>query len=101
MLDMLKSLAGPGADPDVLAFYLEAATDAALSYCNRSDLPPGLQNLVVQWALEAWRDRDGAVQSLSEGDASVTYAQAAHGAGSVLRDARARLNPYRRLGTLS
>ena len=76
-------------------------TDKALAYCNRDDLPVRLQNLVVQWALEAWRDRDGAVQSLTEGDAAVTYAQAAARADDVLLDARAQLNPFRRLGTLS
>ena len=101
MLDKLKLLLGDsfaGQDA-LLSFWLDAAIDFALSYCNLSELPQRMENLVVRMAADLARSSSGGTaKSLTEGSKSVTFASVADfDPSGLLGSYAAQLNAFRRL----
>lgn len=109
-LGKLKALLGiPAEDAsrDIpLQFALEDVEETILNYCNLKKMPAGLTNTAYRMAVDLYRnDRPGegsapvAVASISEGDTSTSFTSAADALnGGILKDYRAQLNRYRKLG---
>jgi len=108
MLAKLKILLGIDGDSEdaVLAFCLDFATQAVLAYCNLDELPSALEWTVTAMAADKYRMEGygkkeapmGAVASLSQGDVSVSYKDAAsQDTSGLLKNYTTILNRFRRL----
>lgn len=108
MLVKLKSLLGitEGGQDTVLSFCLEFAARAALDYCNLGELPTALEWTVTAMAADKYRMEGygsaeaptGAVSSVSQGDESISYKEAAaQDASGLLKNYTTTLNRYRRI----
>ncbi len=65
---------------DLASFALDRVTDAVSAYCNIvvADLPAELDNGIIGMAIQEldsclWSDADSGVQSITEGDVSVSF----------------------------
>jgi len=82
MLTTLLSLLGADVDKDMAKFCLSVAIDHVLDYCNIPKIPLRLKTTVIRIAADIYRVEgygnaeapDGAVQSVKEGEQSITYA---------------------------
>ena len=108
MLAKLKNLLGMTEDSEdaVLQFCLDFATQAVLAYCNLDELPSALEWTVTAMAADKYRMEGygkkeapmGAVASLSQGDVSVSYKDAAsQDTSGLLKNYTSTLNRFRRL----
>lgn len=108
MLARLRILLGIAEDSEdaVLQFCLDFASQAVLSYCNLDALPEALEWTVIAMAADKYRMEGygkkeaptGAVSSLSQGDVSVSYQDAAaRDTCGLLKNYTATLNRFRRL----
>lgn len=70
---------------------VEMAAQRACAYCQREDVPPGMEQAVAALAL-ALQDGGEVVKSLTRGDTSITY--------DISQGPATLLAPFRRLGTL-
>ena len=88
-----------------LQFVLDDVQETILNYCNIETLPSGLVNTAYRMAIDLYRyekpgeaDSPIRVASISEGDTSTSFANAAEALeGGVLKDYKAQLNRYRKL----
>lgn len=107
-LDTVKALLGvTDTSKDVqISFAIDDAKEAIMNYCNIDDIPYGLQNTLIRMAVDLCRNESygsesvsGRVNSLSEGDTSISYGSAYDETftGSVLKDYVKTLNRYRRV----
>ena len=72
-LKLLLGLAGEAQD-DLLSMLLDQQTRLALAYCNRAELPPALEGVVVQMAAAAYNRRGAEGESArSEGGVSRSF----------------------------
>lgn len=78
-----------GADGDAI---VTMACERACAACNRSDIPPDMEQAVA--ALAAAIVSGGNVKALKRGDTSLTFT------ASGAEDVSALLSPWRRLGTV-
>ena len=74
-----------------LELKLNIGIDEILAYCNRSDIPANMENLVVEILAERLTEGAKEVSSYREGDVSISYANTERFNG--------RLNPFRLIGT--
>lgn len=92
MLGKLRLLLGnEDEDEEKLAFMLDAAVEAVLSYCGIESLPKALENTVVLIAADMFKGSEA--KSISEGDIRVDFAEAEQFAEKY----RERLARYKRL----
>lgn len=94
----------------VLSFILANVEEVILNYCHLEELPRGLTNTAYRMAMDLYRNENigdadgggGAVQSISEGDTTVSFRANAYDAvfaESLLKDYKTQLNRYRKLVT--
>ena len=113
MLDKLKLILGVKKEDaekdDVFTFTLETVQDEVLNYCNISEIPPALENIVVRMAADLYRSEGFgqaaapvAAKSIKRGDVTVDYGESRTvsnitGGKSVLDDYKAQLQAFRKL----
>ncbi len=109
MLERLKLLLGiEGEETDaLLSFSLDSAKETILNYCNIEEVPEGLTMTWIRMAADFYQnelpgaaDSDG-VSSISLGDTTVAFGnktKTEQYLGSILKDYKAQLNRYRRVG---
>lgn len=108
MLTKLKILLGITEDSKnaVLQFCLDFAVQAAIDYCNLDVLPAALEWTAIALAADKYRmegygsaeAHTGAVSSVSQGDESISYKDAANqDVSGLLKNYTVTLNRYRRL----
>ena len=94
---------------ELVDFALAKAEDLICGFCGRCQVPAGLYHIHVNLALDLYRSESfgseevqGAVKQITEGDTTVTFASAAssseNAALAFLKDYKAQLTPYRKLG---
>lgn len=109
----LKSLFGIPVDDTSkdgrLSFALGFVTDAIKSYCNLSEVPAALENVVLQMAEDYYRSKYSeefpqaqVIQSVKRGDVTTTFgaakASVKAGPGAVfVQNYTAQLNAFRKL----
>ncbi len=82
----------------LLGDYIQSYTDAVTNYCNREDLPPRLEYVVLDLSESRFRRRGREdIQSLSRGDYKVTYAVSPQEAQDELRPYEKSLNRFRKV----
>ena len=83
--------------------------DMVCNYCNIEEVPKGLENVLLNMAVDLYRaeslgqeQAEGTVKSITEGDVTVSFASASaiseNSGMQFLKDYTAQLNRYRRLG---
>ena len=84
-LERLKKLLGIADDSkdEVLQFTIDNVMDMVLNYCNITEVPEKLENIILSMCVDKYRAESlgsetsqGAVKSISEGDVSVSYGSA-------------------------
>ncbi len=99
ILEKVRVLVGDSTSIDVLNLYIDIATDKVKNYCNREDIPKGLENVIVQMvADEVKKANAGDVQAIKRGDVSVQFK--ADNKGSTLDKYKDQLRVYKKLRTL-
>lgn len=114
-LEKLKKLLGIPLDDNskdfLLEFTLDKARDMILNYCHISEVPQGLENIMIGIAMDLYRSENlgneekslGSISSISEGDTTVSYSSnnynTAIGAGGAdfIKNYKIQLNKYRKL----
>lgn len=83
--ELVKVMLGDNAPADaVIEFYVQSTVERVLAYCNRTDIPDGLTNTVVEITLDRLTERFGSskskygdglkiVKGASDGSQSVSY----------------------------
>ena len=110
-LERLKKLLGIADDSkdEVLQFTIDNVMDMVLNYCNITEVPEKLENIILSMCVDKYRAESlgsetsqGAVKSISEGDVSVSYGSAYSVSDNpgmeFLKGYKAQLDRYRRLG---
>lgn len=110
MLEKIKELLWiTGSEQDsLLSFILSTTSQKVKNYCNREDVPEGLELIIVEMVMEQYKSNAGIkdVAAIKRGDTQISYAQGAFnqltGAGGAdfLKNYKAQLNRYRKVGTL-
>lgn len=88
---------------------LDKVSDMVCNYCNIDDVPKGLENVMLNMAVDLYRaeslgqeQAEGSVKSITEGDVTVSFASASSASENLgmtfLKDYTAQLNRYRKLG---
>lgn len=95
MLNKLKTLLGikdSGLD-ELLSLYLEMAGQKAMNYCNRSDILPEMELVVIEMAAAKYKTQQsgdgsgGAIESIKRGDTEIKYASGSNqGSGEDVLD---------------
>ena len=111
MLERLKKLLGIADDSkdEVLQFTIDNVMDMVLNYCNITEVPEKLENIILSMCVDKYRAESlgsetsqGAVKSISEGDVSVSYGSAYSVSDNpgmeFLKGYKAQLDRFRRLG---
>ena len=110
-VDKLKLLLGIKDDTqdDVLEFVIDTVRDEILNYCNLTEIPTALGNVMVRMAADLYRSEGygnatapQAAKSVTRGDVTIQYGNGAAtaeitGAKSVLDDYKGQLRAFRRL----
>lgn len=110
-LEKLKLLLGVKSEEkdNILLFVLDKIQDMVCNYCNIDEVPKGLENVMLNMAVDLYRaeslgqeQAEGTVKSITEGDVTVSFASASaiseNSGMQFLKDYTAQLNRYRRLG---
>lgn len=110
-LERLKKLLGIADDSkdEVLQFTIDNVMDMVLNYCNITEAPEKLENIILSMCVDKYRAESlgsetsqGAVKSISEGDVSVSYGSAYSVSDNpgmeFLKGYKAQLDRFRRLG---
>lgn len=106
---LLNKLLGGDADTEILDFILAKGEAMILNYCRLSALPEGLETLLLALCVDIFRaeqpgqaQASGSIKSVTEGDVYVSYSTATavseNPAMDFLKDYRAQLNRYRKMG---
>ena len=111
MLERLKKLLGIADDSkdELLQFTIDNVMDMVLNYCNITEVPEKLENIILSMCVDKYRAESlgsetsqGAVKSISEGDVSVSYGSAYSVSDNpgmeFLKGYKAQLDRFRRLG---
>lgn len=102
ILDSTKLLLGIQTEDkdEILSFIIGDAADSIKAYCRIDELPGALYGLCAQMAVKSYRDSGyGAeeapktVQSISEGDRSVTFKAQSDTTG-IIANFKERLRPF-------
>lgn len=107
-LDKLKMLLGitDNAEDERLTFVLELVIDEIRNYCNISEIPKELQNVLIRICMDVWRGgaygTDGipqAVESVRRGDSDITFGASTmyESVQSIMTQYKAQLNAFRNL----
>lgn len=113
----LLGITGTALD-EKLTFAYEDATETALAYCNRDDIPSGMQNTVLRMAMELYKSGastgastastgSSVVKAITIGDTKTEYAtdsasvtaSAQISSASILNDYKQVLRRYRKVGS--
>lgn len=110
-LERIKKLLGISDDSkdEILQFTIDNVTDMVLNYCNITEVPEKLENIILSMCVDKYRAESlgseispGAVKSISEGDVSVSYGSAYSVSDNpgmeFLKGYKAQLDRFRRLG---
>lgn len=110
-LEKLKLLLGVKNEEkdNILLFVLDKTQDMVCNYCNIEEVPKGLENVLLNMAVDLYRaeslgqeQAEGNVKSITEGDVTVLFASVSaiseNSGMQFLKDYTAQLNRYRRLG---
>ena len=110
-LEKLKLLLGVKSEEkdNILLFVLDKIQDMVCNYCNIDEVPKGLENVMLNMAVDLYRaeslgqeQAEGTVKNVTEGDVSVAFSSASaiseNSGMQFLKDYTAQLNRYRRLG---
>ena len=107
-IEMLKTILGITGKDELLQFVLDTVMDEVKNYCNITEIPSELDNIILRMAADVWRSegygnvsRPQTAASVSRGDVSVSFdgqstAEIA-GLKSILDDYRAQLAAFRKL----
>lgn len=93
-LKMLLEIEGTDED-ERLTFILESTEQKILNYCNIKALPAELENVLIEMAADYYNSSEGVASSVQVGDTSVSYRK---DEDSIIREYKAQLNRFRRLG---
>ncbi len=109
-LQKLKLLLGLENDDkdELLLFVIDKVSDMVCNYCNIKQVPKGLENVMLNMAVDLYRaeslgqeQAEGNVKSITEGDVSVAFSSASaiseNSGMQFLKDYTAQLNRYRKL----
>ncbi len=109
-LQKLKLLLGLENDDkdELLLFVIDKVSDMVCNYCNIKQVPKGLENVMLNMAVDLYRaeslgqeQAEGTVKSVTEGDVTVSFASASaiseNSGMQFLKDYTTQLNRYRRL----
>lgn len=110
-VEKLKTLLGitTGDKDFIVEFILAKASDMICNYCNIDTVPVGLENVMLNMAVDLYRAEslgqeqvEGAVKSISEGDVTVSFSSASsvseNPGMAFLKDYTKQLDRYRRVG---
>lgn len=110
-LQKLKLLLGVKSEEkdNILLFVIDKVSDMVCNYCNIKQVPKGLENVMLNMAVDLYRAEslgqeraEGNVKSITEGDVTVSFASASaiseNSGMQFLKNYTAQLNRYRRLG---
>ena len=84
-LEKLKLLLGVKNEEkdNILLFVLDKTQDMVCNYCNIEEVPKGLENVLLNMAVDLYRaeslgqeQAEGTVKSITEGDVTVSFASA-------------------------
>ena len=110
MLERLKKLLGIADESkdEILQFTINNVTDMVLNYCNITEVPEKLENIILSMCVDKYRAESlgsetsqGTVKSISEGDVSVSYGSASvsdNPGMEFLKGYKSQLDRFRRLG---
>ncbi|MDO5096506.1 MAG: head-tail connector protein [Peptostreptococcaceae bacterium] len=85
MLNKAKLLLGikDNDSDELLSLYLEMAKQKAMNYCNRDDIPPEMELVIVEMVATKYKESQsaggggGAIESIKRGDTEIKYASGA------------------------
>lgn len=102
LIQKMRLLLGDDAKDEYIGLALDTATEEILNYCNIKEIPDGLMNTLVHMAADVYRIADygssaAAVQSITEGDVTVSLGNGAEEENSLVSKYRSQLNRYRKL----
>lgn len=87
-----------GSEDSLLSFLIEDCINRVKGYCRISDIPSELETVLPLMAARYYSvsgaDGEQAVQSISQGQRSVTYESAAVRRDDWLNDFKSRLDPF-------
>ena len=92
----------------ILCFVLDKIQDMVCNYCNIEEVPKGLENVMLNMAVDLYRAEslgqetaEGTVKSITEGDVTVSFSSASavseNSGMQFLKGYTAQLNRYRKL----
>lgn len=92
----------------ILYFVLDKIQDMVCNYCNIEEVPKGLENVMLNMAVDLYRaeslgqeQAEGTVKSITEGDVTVSFSSASavseNSGMQFLKGYTAQLNGYRKL----
>ncbi|NLK37811.1 MAG: hypothetical protein GX299_06985 [Epulopiscium sp.] len=109
--EKLKNLLGiVGNDKDfIIEFVLGKVSDMVCNYCNIKEIPQGLENVLLNMAVDLYRAEglgqeqiQGAVKSITEGDVTVSFSSASSVSDNpgmaFLKNYTKQLDRYRKAG---
>ncbi len=107
-IETLKMILGVTGKDELLQFTLDTVIDEVKNYCNITEIPSELDNIILRMAADVWRSEgygnEGKPQtatSVSRGDVSVSFdgqsTATISGMKSILDDYRAQLAAFRKL----
>jgi hypothetical protein len=107
-VEMLKMILGVTGKDELLQFALDTVIDEVKNYCNITEIPAELDNIILRMTADVWRSegygnesKPQTAASVSRGDVSVSFdgksTASISGVKSVLDDYRAQLAAFRKL----
>ncbi len=102
-LDKVKLILGikDSSKNDLLNYFIESTEQKILNYCNREDFPRDLDNVLVEIVVDQYRQSNsGKVASVKRGDTQITYQNSNTGGADFIKNYKAELNRYRKVGTV-
>lgn len=110
-VEKLKTLLGIATNEKdfIIEFILNKASDMICNYCHIESVPMGLENVMLNMAIDLYRserlgqeEMQGAVKSISEGDVTVSFSSASsiseNPSMAFLKDYTKQLDRYRKVG---
>lgn len=98
---------------ELLSFQIEIVSDKVKNYCNREDIPTGLENIIAEMVVDNYKSSGsgdggsgGNVTSIKRGDTQITYGansfnmMTGAGGADFIKNYKPQLNRYRKVGTL-
>ncbi|MEA4972926.1 MAG: hypothetical protein VB119_07055 [Candidatus Metalachnospira sp.] len=105
--NLKKLVGGQSTDsPFLFEFTVDKAWNMICSYCNIDTVPDALETTLLSMCIDIYRtenygskEEKSSVKSISEGEASVSYASAysSNPSSEFLKDYKSQLNKYRKV----